>query len=108
MSRIGEPRMIHAAVVTVAAIVAVFPAFARQAGLPAQSPPEWTEEQAPFRIHANTYYVGTRGLSSILITSDKGHVLIDGAMPQSATMIADHIRTLGFRVEDVELIVNSH
>jgi metallo-beta-lactamase class B len=35
-------------------------------------------------------------------------VLVDSALPQSATMIADNIRTLGFRVEAVELIVNSH
>jgi metallo-beta-lactamase class B len=47
-------------------------------------------------------------LSSILITSEKGHVLIDGALSESARMIADNIRALGFRIEDVELIVNSH
>lgn len=100
--------MITAAVTAIAAIVAVLPAFARQTGLPPSSPPEWTQGQAPFRIFGNTYYVGTRGLSAVLITSEKGHVLIDGALPESAAMIADHIRTLGFRVEDVELIVNSH
>src|SRR5688572_3344667 len=101
--------MINAAVIAVAAIVAVFPVFALQAGLPGQSSPaEWTQEQRPFRIFGNVYYVGTRGLSAILVTSDTGHVLIDGALPESATMIADHIRSIGFRAEDVELIVNSH
>ena len=100
--------MTQVAVIAIAAIVAIFPAFARQTGLPPSSPPEWTREQAPFRIFGNTYYVGTRGLSAVLIASEKGHVLVDGAMPQSATMIAEHIRALGFRVEDVELIVNSH
>ena len=97
-----------AAVVAIAVIVAVFPLFARQAGLPPPSPPEWTQERAPFRIFGNTYYVGTRGLSAVLITSEGGHALIDGAMPESATMIAEHIRRLGFRIEDVALIVNSH
>jgi metallo-beta-lactamase class B len=100
--------MIKAAVTAIAAIITVLPAFARQTGLPQPSPPEWTQGQAPFRIFGNTYYVGTRGLSAVLITSEKGHVLIDGALPESAAMIADHIRTLGFRVEDVKLIVNSH
>ena len=100
--------MIHAAVAAISAIVAVFPAFARQTVLPPSRPAEWTQRQAPFRIFGNTYYIGTRGLTAVLITSEKGHVLIDGALPESAAMIADHIRTLGFRVEDVELIVNSH
>ena len=69
---------------------------------------EWNQGQAPFRIYGNTYYVGPHGLSSILITSDVGHVLIDGALPESATQIANHIRALGFRVQDVKLILNSH
>lgn len=70
--------------------------------------PAWNLPQAPFQIYANTYFVGTRGLSSILITSPSGHVLIDGALPESAPRIVANIRSLGFRVEDVKLIVNSH
>lgn len=64
--------------------------------------------QAPFRIFGNTYYVGTHGVASILITSDHGDVLIDGDLAQSAPMIAGHIRTLGFRIGDVKLILNTH
>ncbi len=71
-------------------------------------PKEWNTPREPFRVYGNTYYVGTQGLSSILITSDQGHVLIDGALPESATLIRDSIRKLGFRIEDVKLIVNSH
>lgn len=69
---------------------------------------EWNEPQAPARIHGNTYYVGTRGLAAVLITSPAGHVLIDGALPNSAPLILANIRALGFRVEDVKLILNSH
>ena len=68
----------------------------------------WNTAQAPFRIYGNTYYVGVHGLSSILITSDRGHILIDGDLPESAPRIAASIRQLGFRVEDVKLILNSH
>lgn len=68
----------------------------------------WNQPQEPFRIFGNTYYVGTHGLSSILITSPAGHVLIDGALAESVEQIRDHIRTLGFRLEDVKLILNSH
>jgi metallo-beta-lactamase class B len=52
--------------------------------------------------------VGVRGLSSVLITSPDGHVLIDGALPQSAPLIARHVEQLGFRMRDVKLILNSH
>jgi metallo-beta-lactamase class B len=69
---------------------------------------EWNQPQAPVRLHGNTYYVGTHGLTALLITSPQGHVLIDGALPNSAPLILENIRTLGFRVEDVRLILNSH
>jgi metallo-beta-lactamase class B len=68
----------------------------------------WNQEQAPFRIFGNTYYVGPRGLSSVLITSPDGHVLIDGALPQSAPLIARHVQQLGFKMSDVKVILNSH
>lgn len=68
----------------------------------------WNKDQAPFRIFGNTYYVGTRGLSSVLITSPAGHVLIDGALPQSAPLIARHVERLGFSMSDVKVILNSH
>jgi metallo-beta-lactamase class B len=52
--------------------------------------------------------VGTAGLSSILISSKQGLILLDGALPQAAPLIAENIRKLGFRIQDVRLIVNSH
>jgi metallo-beta-lactamase class B len=68
----------------------------------------WNVPQQPFKIYGNTYYVGTHGLGSVLITSPTGQVLIDGALPESALQIASNIRSLGFRVKDIKLIVNSH
>jgi metallo-beta-lactamase class B len=68
----------------------------------------WNREHAPSRLFGNVYYVGTDGLSSILLTSPGGHVLIDGALPESASQIAEHIRKLGFSLSDVKVIVNSH
>lgn len=69
---------------------------------------EWNKTQTPFRIFGNTYYVGPHGLSSVLITSQAGHVLIDGGLPESVPQIVNNIRVLGFRVEDVKLILSSH
>jgi len=68
----------------------------------------WEKPQAPFRIYGNTWYVGSKGLSAILITSKDGHILIDGTLPANAPMIEAHIRALGFRVQDIKLILNSH
>ncbi len=62
----------------------------------------------PVRIHANTYLVGTCGISSILIVGDQGDILIDGGTEQDAPLIADNIRTLGYRVQDIRFILTSH
>lgn len=69
---------------------------------------EWNQPQKPFKVHGNTWYVGTTELSALLITGPQGHVLLDGALPQSAPLIAASIKALGFRIEDVKLILNSH
>jgi metallo-beta-lactamase class B len=69
---------------------------------------EWNRPREPFKIFGNTYYVGVAGLSSVLVASSAGLVVLDGALPQSAPLIAANIRKLGFRIEDVKLIVNSH
>jgi len=69
---------------------------------------EWNVPQRPFRLYGNTYYVGTHGLSAVLVTSPRGHVLIDGGLPESAPLIEANIRALGFRMRDVKVILNSH
>jgi metallo-beta-lactamase class B len=69
---------------------------------------EWNRPLEPFKLFGNTYYVGTTGLSSLLITTSDGLILLDGGLPQSAPLIDANIRKLGFRTRDVRLIVNSH
>ena len=69
---------------------------------------EWNEPVKPFPIYGNTWYVGTKRLASVLITSDFGHVLIDGGFQQTAPLIAQNIETLGFRLKDVKALLNSH
>jgi metallo-beta-lactamase class B len=68
----------------------------------------WNKPQKPFHIYGNTYYVGTRGLSSILVASPDGLILIDGTVPEAAKQIVKNIRALGYQIEDVKLILNSH
>jgi metallo-beta-lactamase class B len=100
--------------ILVVALVA-FASFAQGRSSVVSDPPidcgqcaAWNAPQAPFRVFGNTYYVGTAGLSAVLIASDNGLILLDGALPQSAPLIDQNIRALGFRTEDVRLIVNSH
>ena len=69
---------------------------------------EWNKDLAPAKIFGNTYSVGTDGLSALLVTSPAGHVLLDAALPQSAPLIDQHIRALGFKTEDIKLILVSH
>lgn len=52
----------------------------------------WNEATAPFQVYGNTWFVGTRGLSALLITSPEGHVLLDGGLPDSAPLILANIR----------------
>jgi metallo-beta-lactamase class B len=69
---------------------------------------EWNRPQEPFRIFGNTYYVGVAGLSAVLVTTGGGSILLDGGLPQSAPLIDANVRKLGFKTEDIRLIVNSH
>ena len=68
----------------------------------------WNEAQDPFRILGNTWYVGTKGLTSLLIQTDDGLILIDGGLPQSAVQIDANIRALGFDTLNVKAILVSH
>jgi metallo-beta-lactamase class B len=68
----------------------------------------WNQPVEPFRVAGNVFYVGTAGLASYLVTGPEGHVLIDGALEESADQIAGNIRALGFRIEDVEVLLINH
>ena len=69
---------------------------------------DWDKPAPPVRIHANTYLVGTCGISSILITGSDGDILIDGGTEKGADLIASNIRKLGARVTDVKILLHSH
>lgn len=68
----------------------------------------WNDRLAPFNIIDNVHFVGTHGLGVFLITTPKGHILIDGAMAQSVPLILDNVRTLGFDPRDIRYLLNTH
>jgi metallo-beta-lactamase class B len=69
---------------------------------------DWSTPVHPFNIYGNTWYVGSKGLTAVLVTSPRGHILIDGTTTENAALIEANIRTLGFKLTDVKLILNSH
>ena len=69
---------------------------------------DWNKPAPPVRIHGNTYLVGTCGIASILVTGDRGHVLIDSGTEQGAELIVANIRRLGFDPRDVKILLHSH
>ena len=68
----------------------------------------WIEEQEPFRIAGNLYYVGSYELASYLITTPKGHILINTGIPGSDSMIRRHVEALGFKFTDIKILLATH
>ncbi|HKS21291.1 MAG TPA: subclass B3 metallo-beta-lactamase [Thermoanaerobaculia bacterium] len=85
-------------------LVAALPLFAQQdpTSRAANQPVE------PFRIAGNLYYVGATDVTSFLITTPQGHILLDGGFEETAPMIVANVQRLGFRIEDVRFLLSSH
>jgi metallo-beta-lactamase class B len=56
----------------------------------------------------NIYYVGSRGLASYLITTSAGHILINSNLKTSVPLIRASIEKLGFRFNDIKILLISH
>jgi metallo-beta-lactamase class B len=68
----------------------------------------WNQPVKPFHIIGNIYYVGAKEISSFLIVTPRGDILLDGGYVQTAPQIEANIRDLGFRLADVKILLNSH
>lgn len=68
----------------------------------------WNRPVEPFRIAGNVYYVGAADLSSYLITTPKGHILLDSGMKETVPQVIANIAKLGFKLEDVKALIISH
>ena len=69
---------------------------------------EWNAPRAPFKVFGNTYFVGPQGLSSLLVVTSAGLVLVDVPLPQSVAPIVERIQSLGFRPADIKYVLTSH
>ena len=85
-------------------VVAVGLAFFATVPLAAQ-PEEWTRLFPGHRVIGNLYAVGTYDLAVFLITSDDGHILINTGVEDSTAIIRENIASVGFRLEDVKILL---
>ena len=68
----------------------------------------WYEPTEPFHIAGPIYYVGTRGLSVFLITTSDGDILLGGAAPGTAPLLEESISKLGFKPENIRILLLNH
>lgn len=68
----------------------------------------WRQPVSPYRIADNSWYIGTEGLSAVLVKTPQGAVLIDGGMPQAAEMLLSRMQALGVAPGDLKYILYSH
>ncbi len=66
---------------------------------------DWTRPFPGFRVIGNLYGVGTYDLGVFLITSNEGHILINTGLEESTAQIRENIESLGFRLEDVKILL---
>jgi metallo-beta-lactamase class B len=69
---------------------------------------KWEEPAEPLKIVGPLHFVGTRGLGAWLFATSEGLILLNTGMPSSGAMIAASIRKLGFRPEDIRILLNGH
>jgi len=68
----------------------------------------WNQPVKPFRIAGNLYYVGASDLASFLIVTPQGHILLDSGLVETVPQIQHNVTQLGFRLEDVKVLLNTH
>lgn len=62
----------------------------------------------PFHIMGEVYYVGASDITSYLIRTPRGLILLDGGFAETVPQIERNIAALGFRLSDVRILLNGH
>jgi metallo-beta-lactamase class B len=68
----------------------------------------WKAPVPPRHLVANLYYVGAIGVSSYLITTPAGHILLDTGLADTVPIIQRGVEQLGFKLTDIKIILSSH
>lgn len=70
--------------------------------------PAWNHPFPPHKIAGNLYYVGTSELSSYLVTTPQGHILINTSYEESVPVIKAAVEKLGFKFTEIKILLISH
>jgi metallo-beta-lactamase class B len=70
--------------------------------------PEWNRQIEPFRIVGNLYYVGAADVSSYLIATPAGLILVDTGYRETVPIIEANVAKLGFHLADIHLLLTAH
>lgn len=68
----------------------------------------WNQPVKPYRVIGNIYYVGASEVTSFLIVTPKGHILLDSGFFETVPQIKQNVVQLGFRLDDIKILINSH
>src|SRR5437867_6072218 len=62
----------------------------------------------PHKVIGNIYYVGSTNLASFLITTPRGHILINSSYERTVPLIEASVEKLGFHFRDIHILLDSH
>src|SRR6185369_5675936 len=66
----------------------------------------WRAPVPPRHLVGNIYYVGAIGVSSYLITTPEGHILLDTGFEDTVPIILRGVEQLGFKPGDIKIILS--
>src|SRR5438132_9947658 len=73
-----------------------------------QGPAAWYEPFPAHKVVGNVYYFGSKDLATYLITTPKGHILINSGFERTVPLIRKSVESLGFKMTDVKILLASH
>jgi metallo-beta-lactamase class B len=88
---------------SILACVLAFSAFGQQS----EEDRRWNTPVEPFNIVGNVYYVGAAEITSYLITTPKGHIIIDAGFSETVPQIVANVKKLGFDPKDIKILLNT-
>ena len=86
----------------------ILAAASGQQSQPVPSNAEWTKPFPPFKMIGNVYWVGTWDLSTYLITTPQGNILVNTGLPETLPQIKAGVEQLGFKMADTKILLATH
>jgi len=100
----GQPAPDHPAVTVHGQTYTPRSILARNMG----TPEDQTAQFPPHKIIGNVYYVGTKTLSSFLVVTPQGDLLIDSTYERNVPTIQKSVEQLGFKFSDIKILLGNH